>query len=184
MKNIFLFLLLTATISCNAQTIYPLRTFTEIPDNAYLKDTNNELIQYVGTWKGTWEGKTLFVTFKKITNKYDEDLGYYKDQLIGRFKVIDANGFVRYDNTSLPDNLVKIIGGKFRKLDDKYSLIYIDRDLCNTSGNIWLSFTTPTKTELNWELYFGSNMINESCEYYNTNPFPSALPKQITLTKQ
>ena len=42
MKNVFLFVLFSTTISCTAQT-YPLRTFTEIPVNAYLKDTNNEL---------------------------------------------------------------------------------------------------------------------------------------------
>ena len=45
MKNIFLLILFIITISCNAQT-YPLRTFTQVPENAYLKDTSNELQYY------------------------------------------------------------------------------------------------------------------------------------------
>jgi hypothetical protein len=63
MKKIFLFILFSVAISCTAQT-YPLRTFTEIPENAYLKDTNNELATYEGTWKGTFNNKTIFITFK------------------------------------------------------------------------------------------------------------------------
>ncbi|WP_317047235.1 DUF6705 family protein, partial [Chryseobacterium shigense] len=88
MKNIFLFIFFCASISCSAQT-YPLRTFTDIPENAYLKDTNNELQSYEGTWKGVWANKTIYITFKKITNKFDSDFKYYIDYLIGKFKVLD-----------------------------------------------------------------------------------------------
>ncbi|MDQ0593813.1 hypothetical protein QFZ37_002182 [Chryseobacterium ginsenosidimutans] len=65
MKNIFLLLIIIASIGCKAQT-YPLRTFTEIPENSYLKDTNNELPSYEGIWKGVWNNKTIYVTLKKI----------------------------------------------------------------------------------------------------------------------
>ena len=183
MKNIFLFVLLSITISCSAQT-YPLRTFTEIPENAYLKDTNNELLAYEGTWKGISNNRTIYVIFKKNTYIYDNVLKYYKDNLIGKFKVLDANGSILFDNTTLPDNNVKIWGGKFRKLDDKYSLVYNDPDLCNTSGNIIVNFTDSTKTKLNWKFNKGSNMITTDCQYYNTIPFPQALPEEIILTKQ
>ncbi|PQA89813.1 hypothetical protein B0A69_22030, partial [Chryseobacterium shigense] len=66
-----------------------MRTFTDIPENAYLKDTNNELQSYEGTWKGVWANKTIYITFKKITNKFDSDFKYYIDYLIGKFKVLD-----------------------------------------------------------------------------------------------
>lgn len=176
-------MLFSIAISCTAQT-FPLRTFTGIPENAYLKDTNNELPAYEGTWKGTWNNRTIFVTFKKNTNKYNDVLKYYKDNLIGKFKVVDNNGSILFDNTSLTDDKAKIWGGKFRKVDDKYSLSYVDPDLCFTSGNIRISFTDSTKTKLNWNLYLDSNMITDDCPYYNTVPFPEALPKEIVLTKQ
>ena len=60
MKNIIYLLMLTIIFSCKAQT-YPLRTYgIKIPQNAYLKDTNNELPSYEGTWKGTWNNKVIF----------------------------------------------------------------------------------------------------------------------------
>lgn len=182
MKNLFLFIFICSIISCSAQT-YPLRTFTDIPENAYLKDTNNELSSYEGTWKGMWENKIIYITFKKNIYIYDDVLRYYKDNLIGKFKVLDTNSNILFDNTNLPDSDPKIWGGKFRKVDDKYSLVYVDADLCNTSGNIIINFTDNSKTQLNWKLNLGSNMITTDCQYYNTG-IPEALPKEIVLTKQ
>lgn len=60
MKN--LILLLFIAISCKSftqstftqYTIVPMRTFIDIPENQcyYMKDTDNELNDYEGTWKG------------------------------------------------------------------------------------------------------------------------------------
>ncbi|MCD1116212.1 DUF6705 family protein [Chryseobacterium turcicum] len=107
MKNILLIILLSSAIACTAQT-YPLRTFTEIPENTYLKDTNNELQGYEGVWKGTWNNRTIFITFKKNSYIYDNVLKYYKDNLIGKFKVLDSNGNILFDNTNISDDKAKI----------------------------------------------------------------------------
>ncbi|MDY3316211.1 hypothetical protein PG630_02660, partial [Riemerella anatipestifer] len=74
MKQFILIATMLAAWSCKAQ-IYPLRTFSELPKGAYLKDTKNELPAYEGTWKGTWDGKTILITFKKETNIYDSIFG-------------------------------------------------------------------------------------------------------------
>ncbi len=183
MKTIFLSIVLfILTISCKAQT-YPLRTFTEIPENSYLKDTNNELQYYVGTWKGTWNNKTIYITFKKITNQYDNILKYYKDFLIGKFKVLDSNGLVLFDNMAISDDDAKITGGKFKKVDDKYSLGYIDPDICSMMGIILINFTNPTKTQMLFTFSDWTDIITSDCPYYNSNPFPEPLPKNIILTR-
>jgi len=180
MKNIFLVIaLFIFATSCKAQT-YPLRTFTQIPQNAYLKDTNNELQYY----EGTWNNKTISITFKKVTNQYDDVLNYYKDFLIGKFRVLDSNGQVLFDNTAISDSDAKITGGKFRKTDDKYSLIYIDPDICLMDGSIRINFTDSTKTKLDWRFMDTTDIIDSSCPYYSVNPFPQPLPKEIKLTKQ
>ncbi len=182
MKNIFLLILFVLGISCKAQ-IYPLRTYTEIPENAYLKDTNNELADYEGIWKGTWDNKTISIVFKKIVNKYNENLKYYKDYLIAKFKVIDMNGNVLFDNINLTDEQAKIRGGGVKKIDDKYSLMYNDSSLCNTSGVININFTDSTKTKLDWKYFYRNEIITSDCPYYNTS-IPQPLPKEIILTKQ
>ena len=185
MKNISLILLVGFTLSCNAQ-VYPLRNFSDIPENSYEKDTNNELQNYEGIWKGEWNNKTIYITLKKITYKYDNTFKYYRDYLVAKFKVIDSNGVILFDNTSLSDDQSKIEGGGFRKVDDKYSLIYIDMDLCERSGNILINFTDSTKTKLQWKYSQDENFIEPNCFYYSYAPqdYPQPLPKNIVLVKQ
>ena len=180
-RNLFL-LIFSLAISCKSQ-IYPLRTYSQIPENAYLKDTNNELLSYAGTWKGTWNNKTIYITFSKITNQYDDVLKYYKDNLTAKFKILDTDGTVLFDNTSSDDLNAKIWGGKFRKLDDKYSLIYIDPELCNTSGNVIINFVGDDKNQLHWKFNQSSNMITSDCRFYSTG-IPEVLPKEIVLARQ
>ncbi|MCL8537065.1 DUF6705 family protein [Chryseobacterium gallinarum] len=185
MKNLFLFILFCISISCNAQT-YPLRTYTEVPPNAYIQDTNNELVPYEGTWKGTWNGKTVFIYLKRIKDYFThlENKPYYKDILVGKYKILDSNGAILFDSSNLSDENAKIKGARFLSIPNtRYILNYIDSNLCNTSGNVSINFTDTTKIKLNWKLNFDSKMITTDCQYYNTG-IPEVLPKEIILTKQ
>lgn len=74
--------------------------------------------------------------------------------------------------------------GKFRKVDDKYSLGYIDMDICGMEGYIMMNFTDSTKSQLQWYFSDMTDIITPDCPYYNANPFPEPLPKNIILTKQ
>jgi len=174
------------SLSYKAQT-YPLRTFTEISQNSYLKDTNNELPAYEGTWKGTWDNKVIYVTFNKITNKFKPSLNYYSDRLVARFKVTNINNtIVFFDNTNLSDENIKIDGGRFRKSNDKYGLVYVDPDLCMRSGTILINFTDSTKTQLLWKYSQSENWLDSSCFYHGwaQADIPQPLPFDIILTKQ
>ncbi|GAA5102978.1 hypothetical protein GCM10023210_44440 [Chryseobacterium ginsengisoli] len=45
-------IIMTSFISCNAQTIVPMNnSYWDYPEPAYLKDTENFLNKFVGTWK-------------------------------------------------------------------------------------------------------------------------------------
>jgi hypothetical protein len=193
MKNIFLILFIAISCksftqsNCTQYTIVPLRTFTDIPEDQcyYEKDTNNELPSYEGIWKGTWNGKTIYITFKKIINQYDNIFKYNEDFLIGKFKVLDAGGNILFDNTLLPDQQAKITGGGFRKTDDKYSIRYFDRDLCGMHGFGKISFANAAKTQLQWEYYYRDQTIFSTCFFYGASSYPEPLPAQnIILTKQ
>jgi hypothetical protein len=186
MKNIFLFLLFTFALLCRAQQTYPLRTYTNIPENSYLKDTNNELQSYEGTWKGTWNNKIIFITFKKITNKYNPNLKYFKDLLIAKFVVKDNNGNILFDNTNLSDNSAKIKGFGFIKNTSKYLINYQDPDLCHMTGSGRINFTDATKTKLEWKYSQDTEWIENECFYHGLpeSQRPEPLPMNIILTKQ
>lgn len=173
------------SISCKAQT-YPLRSYFERPENSYLKDTNNEFQYYKGIWKGEWNGKIMYIYIEKIEHKYESYLKEYRDVLIARFKVTNLSGSILFDNTSLPDDDVKIEGMRFRKQDDKYSLVYSDKDLCGRSGTILINFTDSSKTQLQWKYMQSENWINKDCFYHDWAPadVPQPLPNNIILVKQ
>ena len=147
MKNTILLLLIMISCksfpqACTQYTVVPLRTFTEIPKNEcyYLKDTNNELSAYEGTWKGNWNNKTIYITLKKMTNVYDNSFRFNLDNLVGKFKTLDINGSILFDNTTLPDNQAKIFGIGFHHITDKYHMSYTDNDLCGIGGSVKISF--------------------------------------------
>lgn len=172
-------------LSC-AQT-YPLNTNTDVPTNAYIKDLNNELFPYEGTWQAVWESKTFIIELKKIKKHLDhkENNPYYKDVLVGKFKVLDSSGNALFNNTNLPDNDTKIEGTRFFTIPYKrYSLFYFDNDICGMSGDIYINFASTDLTKLTWRYSDMTDIITEECPYYNANPFPKPLPENIILTKQ
>lgn len=186
MKKHFFIILFFICLFYNAQQTFPLRTYTDVPSNSYIKDLDNELLSYEGTWKGTWNGKTVWVYLKRYKRYFThlENRPYYNDVLIGKFKIVDSNGAILFDNTGLPDSNTKIVGSRFFSIPNvRYDLNYIDPDLCNTTANITINFTDSSKTQLNWVMNFDSNMITSACQYYNT-AIPDSLPEEIILTKQ
>ncbi|REC51653.1 hypothetical protein DRF62_16815 [Chryseobacterium piscium] len=186
--------------SCPTYTIVPLRTYTDIPENQcyYMKDINNELQDYVGTWKGTWDNKTLFITFKKIANRYNQHFKYNEDLLIAKFKVTDSNGTILFDNTSDSDNIAKIIGSGFaiigakagpdKDIGGKYTMLYHDESLCNLRGSIYVNFANTAKTQIQFEFNQRKRYIFPECYFYNypESQYPRPLPNadSLILTKQ
>ncbi|WP_143885292.1 DUF6705 family protein [Chryseobacterium binzhouense] len=176
--------------ACTVFTEIPLRSVnTDIPENQcyYLKDTNNELNDYVGTWKASWNDRTIYAYIAKRIKYYSWVSQYYSDNLIIRFKTVANNGTVLFDNTSLPDDQVKIYGLGFRKADDRYGFVYIDFDLCDTSGEVRINFNNLAKTELQWNyLQDKYEWLDSDCFFYNYPPdqLPNPLPKAAIFVKQ
>lgn len=151
-----------------------------------MKDTNNELPDYEGTWTGVWNNKTFYISFKRISNKYDSHFKYSKDLLSGKFKVVNSDYNILFDNTIVSDDNAKINGGKFVKDKFEYSFSYYDKDLCRTRGYITISFTDSSKTQLQWKYTPSRVTIFQDCFFYNypVSQYPDPLPKNVILTKQ
>ncbi|WP_326981188.1 DUF6705 family protein [Chryseobacterium sp. MYb264] len=176
-------------IYCKAQEqIFPLTTMNnELPPNSYIKDTENQLPVFEGTWKGTSDNKTFTVVFKKV--KFFDTLAqknpYYKDILWGKFQLKDAEGKILFDNLSVEDQYSKIQGMRIHP-SGKYELVYIDPELCNKVGLIMMGFTGPSKKELKFRYKDYPQPLDSSCFYFGkpVDQQPDPLPKEIILTKQ
>lgn len=80
--------------------IVPLSTHT-FPENAYLKDLNNVLLPYVGTWEGILNNRKYTFVVTKFTQNYDDFGKYFKDELMVKLQLTDmSNGVILYDNLS------------------------------------------------------------------------------------
>ncbi|MFP3834221.1 DUF6705 family protein [Chryseobacterium sp. SIMBA_028] len=193
MKKIVIILLLACVNLIFAQQVFPLNTpKVDTPNGAYYKDLDGELNQYVGTWKGNWEGKILFLELRKVKKKYPLiDGNYFTDKIVGERKIISSSGMVEVDRIANFDEISSEFSGMFGQKKD-YSqkfLLFQPKDMCNKTANININFINVQKTQMRLEFKYNPNGINESCKYYNDimvegKSFPMNFPKDIVLTKQ
>lgn len=83
--------------SCKAQQVFPLNASTQnIPSGSYIKDLNNDLDFYIGTWMSTYRGKTVKLIITKEIKRPYELLGksLFEDIISIRYEVRDQNNNV------------------------------------------------------------------------------------------
>jgi hypothetical protein len=169
--------------------ILPYNTFpTQIPDNAYVKDLDNEIEKFTGTWVYTDANKEFIVVLQKREQVYNGS--HYIDKLSGQYKYT-VNGQVVVDTFPFDVNINPKINGAA---------------LSDVNKNIfWLNVTDPGKIRAGYRLTL--ELLPEGRKpqlkwdvlqtgfvsgYYpgQTPPTPQELdqtmriPKSIILTKQ
>ncbi|QSB25856.1 DUF6705 family protein [Flavobacterium sp. CLA17] len=109
MKKIIIIGITIACISaCKAQSVVPIEKKIDyinagigIPESVtYFKDVNGIRDKYVGTWRGTYEGKNYELIFSKITDKPSR---ITQDRLVMRYLIKDANGRILEDTRAETD---------------------------------------------------------------------------------
>ncbi|EJL67917.1 DUF6705 family protein [Chryseobacterium populi] len=190
MKNKINYILLffTIIISCKAQTISldqlsQCENGPDCPDYVYLKDTNNRLNKFVGTWKGTYtDGRTYEFRFTKKEN----DGGYFNEKfcdiLKGRLLVKIPSGQELENTLTVSDNDTRFDGHYFDKNLIKYQMYYSGYAECNDKGYVYLSFPNPNNLN-QMKLVFMQDMdIVSKCPSGYKTVMPDA--KALILTKQ
>lgn len=195
MKNIILTLLLLSILSnCKAQegNIEALgsKPRFEIISGTYLKDINNDISHYLGTWKGTYNGKFIFLKIIKLTkNKYTNGDGsyFYEDEIKGFYTIYD--GDPNLPNTTIIANSMTV-GNELAPLfsvgdgrNNKYKLAYKDYQFCSVNGQLILERILSNPNQLIYKFSFFREIIMDStCPYDGAIPIP--LPEAtITLTR-
>ncbi len=179
MKNI-LILFIVCFINCKAQQqIVPLETKGIPVKNTYYKDLNNDLDPYIGTWKGVFENKIFIITFSKYKN-FNSLYEYYKDRLVGKYKMLDSNGNELYSTYNLTDEDAKVISMGFVGSNNLNKLSLSFGDIC-IDGEIHISFNNIQKTQIYWKYFTYQELVTDDsgCAPYNEMP-----RGEFVLTKQ
>ena len=150
-----------------------------VVNGTYLKDIENKLDPYVGTWETTWQNKTFTLIINKIIHHpYYSGNGdyYYIDELIGKFKVIDSNGniIVNYQNTLNPD-LSKLSSVTY-PLNNKIEFAYYDVDFCEISGIVTLNLDDLNPKIVHYEYGYEEFWLTHNCKYYDVGEIPIPIP--------
>lgn len=142
------------SISCKAQQIYPLNTdFRTIPNNAYLKDINNELLPYIGTWKATFDSKEIIIKVDKIENhsvKSGTQI-FYRDVLFIRYSIKNSQGIVIKSTLNLPTSQSGIQSDVTFPNENLVAFTYSGGDCTFGWGDVSLKLVDPTHLKWNYQ---------------------------------
>ena len=185
--NIIILILVFTTLSCKAQHIIPVEKAVEYrnsnegllgdKDNVYVKDINNLLNKFIGTWKGNYNSKNYEFRVNKITN----DRGQVKeDMLVMRYKIIKNSGDELVNTLNLENSDKYIIRGDYLAKTGSYVLNYIGINAeCGQNGTIFISVT-------NNKMRLGLGVDGEMDSNCTTGPAEQILPTKggMELIKQ
>ena len=170
MKKIITLIVFTfSLITCKAQQqIYPLNTFFEdAPNYAYMKDTNNDLPPYVGTYKATYQGNEITLYIAKEDHLLIGTSGirkYYQDVLHVKYTIKKlATGAILQDNqTPNPAGPKRneIISMGTNDLDNNS----VDLSYNGTNCGIgWGRITLKkiSSTQINWSYYPNGSLFSD-----------------------
>ena len=192
MKYYILFVYIFTITICNSsaqQIIIPVENYIdywdnddlEIPDGAHIKDVNGLLDKYVGTWKGTYQGKNYEFYIKKVTLK-SKVSNLLKDRLIMRYKIIGISGEIIADNTYMNDEEPLIIDGWYlAKTKTYYVLNYFGFDgECGQNGRIYISIKNTNSNLMGLRLsVYGE--VDPNCTEIASQVLPT---NNMLLTRQ
>ncbi|MEJ5052025.1 DUF6705 family protein [Chryseobacterium culicis] len=187
MKNIFFIILTIFTANLNAQTV-SLETIAQCQNNletcppyTSVKDINGHLNKYVGTWKGTHEGKNYEINIIKKENVPTEFSNTKWDMLIGRFKITNSNGTVLFNNFNKSDNDASL-GYNFQKDLKLYLMTFSGGKLgCIDIGFVYIGIKpeAPNKMTINFRPDY--DIVTQDCSNFQTTMPTNQV---IHLTKQ
>jgi hypothetical protein len=189
-KNISLLIIILLSINLSAQegVIVPLTTpHIDIQSGTYKKDLNSELNPYIGTWVGIWNNKKFTLKLEKYTKKtisYPDGDYFYKDLLVGKYKVTNlSSGEILQNNINNHDNEAAKITSAALPKNNRFKFTYMDDEQCFNVGNITLVGNPGTNQLVYW-YEFDSWWDKENCQYASKSEIPIPIPTvSVTLTK-
>jgi hypothetical protein len=164
--KIIMILTLLANLSCKAQQEYPLLDTSpfDIPANTYMKDYNNQLDFYVGTWKASFDNKVYLLTITKQIKKMLDYRNVYQDVLQVKYEVKTSNEILTINSnigayvTNASDHHAIYSFGL--KNNGSLAKLYYGGTNCGIGWGV-IEFTKLNATQFNWKYSPNSSTIND-----------------------
>ena len=174
-------------MACKAQSpVYTLGSNSvpiKVPNNAYIKDTNNILNKFTGIWMYQENGKIFTLNLQKSENK--KLITYYVDELNGFYKYMN-NGSIIVDTSDQPLSKSKITGARISvENPNKIILFFYDPERPRVSSQVDLTYSNQGGVEkLNWELRV-TGILPQGVPGKTLNPATDVrVPTNMELIKQ
>ncbi len=156
----------------------------DLPDGAYIKDVNNILDKYVGTWNGTYHNKNYEFVVVKYTADYTNNasLNFKEDLLLIRYKITDSLGKVLANTLKVPNGDKYIIRGSYLAKSGSYVLSYLGLNgKCGQNGTVYISVYDDDNVKMKLFLEPYGEMYSECTTGYAGQILPT---DWIDLTKR
>ncbi len=181
--------IILSIISCKAQQNFPLLTSIDnIPNMSHLKDTNNELQSFVGTYTSTYNGNQITLYIEKEDDKLFNTRGkqIYKDILSIRYIMKNSSGIILQDTKSMTfqsDSLHTIYSLWVTENGAKVTLNYSGTNCGVGWGKIILRKVNTT--QISWE-YLPNDITTTASKCPSNLDTTIYLPetKDLIFTKQ
>ena len=171
-KNLNILVVLLLSINCKAQT--PILDIsysgTGLPNGYYLRDNNNLLNSFEGTYQYTNGNTILKIVLVKKTQQYNQE--FYEDLIIGEYQYIE-NGIEKINTLNEINNVY--IEQRFHKIDSNFLVnnnfkLFPCLDCFSNEKRLYASIFDPStnsyadivirKTILNSQQIIKINIIN------------------------
>jgi hypothetical protein len=150
-------------------------------DITYIKDQNNELNQFLGTWKGTYNSINYeFVFVKRVAYKADPSDEKARDLLKVSVTSKNSAGTVVFTNTNLAEKANGFTGANFLGTTSTYRLNFTGNCYSET-GSVFIYLMPDGKMSLSFAIL--PDVSSNDCPNGYTPVLPLA-PNKVILTKQ
>ncbi len=158
---------------------------------AYLKDMDDILPFWVGTWKGTVDNKEYtfeFMEFEHYLKTFPSGGYYYEDKLMIKFKVVDlANGATLYNDLNITNfEDYKIWLATYNQYNG-YTFSFNDNELkCYNNVTFVLLKNPSNPNQVSYVSFEYEPLLDPSgCSYPSRQDIPMFLPKvDLILIRQ
>ncbi|MCS3529156.1 DUF6705 family protein [Chryseobacterium sp. JUb7] len=163
-KILLIFTVLISLVNCKAQQTYPLNTFyKDAPNYSYMKDLNNDLPPYMGTYKATYQGNeiTLYITKEDHLLHDRINRKFYKDVLRVKYTVKKiSTGVILQSTQNTTSSINEIISMGTNAMDNNS----IDLAYSGTNCEVGWGRITLKKinaTQISWSYYANSTLLSD-----------------------